>query len=350
VFSVSDRVCCLREGQVTLNARTTELTMDDLVNAILGQQGGESDQEGRATTTDQEGRTAASGQEERTTTTDLEVDHSARPILQVRDLSDGRKLRGVSFDLRPGEIVGIAGLAGSGRTTVLRLLFGDIRRRAGEVTLDGVPYNPKGPSDAIVRGIYLIPEDRRRHGLILSKSISENILLPILHRFVKLGVLTIKRGKGLVSGLSLDLDIRSQGPGQLVEQLSGGNQQKVVLAKALASDPKVLLLDEPTFGVDIGTARQLIATFRDQAQDGKALVVVSSDLPELTALCQRVLILSRGAICAEVRAGSDNFTEAGLIRILHNESPHSEGTGSDSFSEAGLSSALHNESAHSEGR
>ena len=307
VFSVGDRVSCLREGEVTLSARATELTLDDLVNAILGQEGGGSDHAGRANTTN------------------LQVDYAARPILQVRHLSDGRKLRGVSFDLRSGEIIGIAGLAGSGRTTLLRLLFGDARRKAGEVTLGGVSYDPKEPSDAIARGVFLIPEDRRQHGLILSKAISENILLPILRRFVRFGVLRIKRGMGLVSGLSRELDVRSQGPDQIVEQLSGGNQQKVVLAKALASDPKVLLLDEPTFGVDVGTARQVIATLRDEAQKGKALVVVSSDLLELTTLSQRVLVLSGGAFYAEISAGSDSFNEAGLLRAMHGESADSEG-------------------------
>jgi ribose transport system ATP-binding protein len=308
VFSVSDRVSCLREGEVTLSARATELTLDDLVNAILGQgqEGRESDHAGRANTTNHQ------------------VDYAARPILQVRHLSDGRKLRGVSFDLRPGEIIGIAGLAGSGRTTLLRLLFGDARRKAGEVTLGGVPYDPKEPSDAIARGVFLIPEDRRQHGLILSKAIGENILLPILRRFVRFGMLSIKRGMGLVSELSRELDVRSQGPDQIVEQLSGGNQQKVVLAKALASDPKVLLLDEPTFGVDVGTARQVIATLRDEAQKGKALVVVSSDLPELTTLSQRVLVLSGGAFCTEISAGSDSFNEAGLLRAMHGESADSE--------------------------
>jgi ABC-type sugar transport system ATPase subunit len=296
IFAVTDHVTCLRDGSVTLSTATADTNMDEIIEAMLGSR--------RARL------------ERAATSSERAVDHVDRPKLSVRDLHVGTKLRGVSFDLLPGEILGVAGLVGSGRSTLLRTLFGDVRPSRGEITLDGKPFRPRSPSDAILKKVYLIPEDRGVHGLVLTESIAGNVALPVLRRLSSAGVLRMSNGARLAQQLGAKLDIRSRGPRQIVGELSGGNQQKVVLAKALAVDAEVLLLDEPTYGIDIGAAADLIGQVRALTDSSRAAVWVSSDLQELLKVADRVLLLADGEIRRIVDRGDPEFSEASLLRSM----------------------------------
>jgi ABC-type sugar transport system ATPase subunit len=295
VFAISDEVTTLREGAVTLHAPTASTSLSEVVKAMLGRQ---------LATVGSGHRQAAA------------EDAGAGPALEVKNLKVGGKLARISFQLFRGEILGVAGLAGSGRTTLMRALFGDLKPSAGSMSLDGKPYAPASPSMAIRRNVFLIPESRGVHGLVLTAPIVENITLPILGRLVRLGFLRRDAGRRLARRMMSDLDIQARGPQQMVGELSGGNQQKVVLAKALATDAGLLLLDEPTFGVDIGAAAGLIGHVRALVGAGRAALWATSDLHELLEVADRVMVLADGAIQRVVRRGEPDFNEAFLIRAM----------------------------------
>lgn len=294
IFEVTDHVTCLRDGAVTLTTRTVDTNIDDVIEAMLGSR-----------------RTI-----ERAASSTVELDATAPPTLSVRDLKVPGKLEGVSFDLRPGEILGVAGLVGSGRSTLLRTLFGDVRPSGGEMLLNGKAYRPQRPADAILERVYLIPEDRGVHGLVLTASIAGNVALPVLRRLTSGGLVRMARATRLTQDLGGRLGIRARGPQQVVGELSGGNQQKVVLAKALAVDAKVLLLDEPTYGIDIGAAADLIDQVRTMTDAGGAAIWVSSDLQELLKVADRVLLLADGTIRRAVHSADPDFNEAALLRAM----------------------------------
>jgi ribose transport system ATP-binding protein len=237
----------------------------------------------------------------------------------VRDLTVGDKLVDVSFGLHPGEIVGIAGLAGSGRTVLLKTLFGEIRPDAGAMTLRGRRYRPKGTADAIRRGLFLIPEDRRVHGVVLMHSIEQNVILSVLPEMSDYGWYRPSRVRRTVDDMMRALDIKATGPQQLASELSGGNQQKVVFSKALVADTDVLLLDEPTFGVDVHTAAEVIRLIRSEVERGKTALWVSSDLPELLLVSDRVLVLADGRIKSVVDRDDKEFTEDAMLRAIQRE-------------------------------
>ncbi|HUZ37427.1 MAG TPA: sugar ABC transporter ATP-binding protein [Streptosporangiaceae bacterium] len=304
VFAVCDEVSCLREGSIALSAPTGAVSMDGLIGAMLGSQSAAVKATGNG------GGLKGDGGPPR----------AANAGLELRRICTANKLSDVSFALSPGEILGIAGLAGSGRSTLLRVVFGELRPQAGEMLLNGQPYRPRAPVTAIADGAYLIPEDRRRDGLILSKPIIENVALSILKQFARRVFLRISRARSLTREMMERLDIRAQNYAQVVDELSGGNQQKVVLAKALASQPQLLLLDEPTFGVDVGAAKELLRYLRAEARSGKMLLLVSSDLQELIDLSDRIIVLVGGKITTEVDRRSADFNEAGLLRAMQPKS------------------------------
>jgi ribose transport system ATP-binding protein len=244
------------------------------------------------------------------------IDRTGPPVLEVRDMRVPGKLEQVSFDVRPGEVVGIAGLAGSGRTVLLKTLFGEIRPVAGVVTVAGAGYRPDSPAAAIDRGVYLIPEDRRVHGAVLAHTVEENIVLSILRRMSPGRLYRPALARRETRSRIEALGIRTTGPRQLVGELSGGNQQKVVLSKALAAGPRLFLLDEPTFGVDVHTAAEIIRHMREEVAGGKGVIWVSSDLSELLAVSDRVYVLADGAIKSEIKRGAPDFTEDALLRAI----------------------------------
>jgi ABC-type sugar transport system ATPase subunit len=235
------------------------------------------------------------------------------PLLEVRGLRQHNRLRDVSVDVAPGEIVGIAGLVGAGRSRLLHAVFGcekidagTVRVRVGEELQD-----VRGIHEAIAAGIGLVPEDRRRQGLVLGNSIADNIALAIPADAVSRGVLRRRRILDAARAAVERLRIRARGPRQPVVELSGGNQQKVLLARWLRASTRVLLLDEPTRGVDVVAKAEIHQFLREAASRGMGLLVASSDLPELLSLCDRIYVMRNGAIVGEVPAA-----EADTTRLL----------------------------------
>jgi ribose transport system ATP-binding protein len=276
VFMVCDRVTILRDGRVVLTEATGELTMQRVIDGIVGRQ------VEQALTW--QARTVPPGDD---------------VLLKVRGLTSG-KLGGLDLTLRRGEVLGLAGLMGSGRSEFARALFGIDRVSGGTVSIEGREVEIRGPQDAIEAGIALIPEDRRAQGLVLDHSVHENFLMPLLSRLSRGGFVDDRGGTALMREYVDRLGIRLRSSEQPIRLLSGGNQQKVVIAKWLGTDPKVLVMDEPTAGVDVGTKAEIVGMIRRLAEQGKGVIIISSELPELLAVSDRVLVLRDGVVEREL--------------------------------------------------
>ncbi|WP_251454083.1 sugar ABC transporter ATP-binding protein [Microbacterium sp. Marseille-Q6648] len=220
--------------------------------------------------------------------------------LSVESLTARGRFEDVSFDVRHGEVLGIAGLVGAGRSSVLAAIFGDVAPDAGQVVLNGRKLAGGSVRDAIRNGIGLVPEDRRGAGLVLGRSVEENIALPSVDRFATGPFVNAKERRAAAQRFIEEFRIRTPSRDQLVRFLSGGNQQKVVLAKWLARNVSVLLLDEPTVGVDVGAKSEIYALINRLAAEGLAIVMVSSDLPEVLGMSDRILVMSEGRVTAEL--------------------------------------------------
>jgi ribose transport system ATP-binding protein len=224
-------------------------------------------------------------------------------VLAVEGLAREPRVHGVSLEVHRGEILGIAGLVGAGRTELARLLFGADAPTAGTMTLGGRPYAPRSPFEAIRRGVALVPEERRSEGLLLGESVAFNINLATAadHRRPGVGLLSPGRARAAARELVQRFGIKVASVDQPVAALSGGNQQKVVVGKYVRAAPKLLILDEPTVGVDVGARGELYAIIRDLAEAGAAVIVISSDFEEL-AICERVAVMREGRVTAMVDA------------------------------------------------
>jgi ribose transport system ATP-binding protein len=273
VLAVADRVTVLRDGQIVDTRPTSEVDMKALIELIVGR-----------------------SVEQALGRGDRGIDRSGTPLLSVRGLSTPTGLEDVDLDLFAGEIVGLAGLMGSGRSEVARAVFGIDPHTAGEIRLRGEPVKIKRPADAIKRGIVLVPEDRRRQGLVLAHSVERNLTLALLRRLSRGGFLDDGEGAGIAERYVESLGIQTRSLATPVRLLSGGNQQKVVLGKWLATEPDVLILDEPTVGVDIGTRSEIVDLIRTLADQGKAVLVISSELAEVLALADRIVVLRDGRV------------------------------------------------------
>ncbi|MDI3196130.1 sugar ABC transporter ATP-binding protein [Pseudarthrobacter sp. AL07] len=278
VYRLADRITILRDGRRLLTDALTDVTPGQIVEGIVGKK--------------IEGQMAYRARDH--------VAHDGPPLLEVHGLNAGRRVRDVSFALRPGEILGLAGLMGSGRTELARVLFGIDRLDSGEVLIRGKKTNLASPQQAIDAGVALIPEDRRAQGLILDHSVRDNLLLPLLGQLRRGPLLDSAKGKELSSSLIKKFAVKVAHPHRPVRLLSGGNQQKVVIAKWLGTDPDILILDEPTAGVDIGTKSEILDMIRELANAGKAVIVISSEYPELLAVSDRVLVLKDGTVIRDI--------------------------------------------------
>ena len=235
-------------------------------------------------------------------------------VLSVRDLARAPRVRGVSFDLHRGEVLGIGGLVGAGRSELARLLFGADQSEAGEMRLMGAPYAPRSPSSAVRAGVGLVPEERRSEALVLPKSIAFNLQLANLSQVViRRGwpLVSGRRRKGMAERIIRDLAVRAPGQAEPVERLSGGNQQKVVIGRWLLRAPGVLILDEPTRGVDVGARAEIHRLIRALAADGTAVIAISSEPDELPDLADRVLVMSEGRVVAELTGAE--MTRAAIV-------------------------------------
>jgi ribose transport system ATP-binding protein len=276
VYRIADRITILRDGRRFLTEPLSEITPDRIVEGIVGRP-----VEGMAYS----GSTS---------------DEAAEVVLEVRDLTAEPRVRGISMEVRAGEIVGLAGLMGSGRTELARCLFGIDRPTSGEIRVHGKLLPFGSSAAAIAGGMALIPEDRRAQGLVLEHSVRDNLVLPLLSQISHGPLVSGKAGNAMAERLIETFRVKAPHPGRPVQLLSGGNQQKVVLAKWLGTEPDVLIMDEPTAGVDIGTKTEILTIIRELAQRGKAIVVISSEYSELLALSDRVLIMRSGRLVQEI--------------------------------------------------
>jgi ribose transport system ATP-binding protein len=231
---------------------------------------------------------------------------AAKTILSVKGLGDGRRVHDCSFDAKAGEVLGIAGLVGSGRTELARLIFGADRKATGTVTLEGVELAIGGPRDAMDAGIVYLTEDRKGLGLFLDMTITENINIGVIGKDAgRGGILNFAAAKERAARAIKSLSIRTLSASVNVGALSGGNQQKALIARLLETKPKVIIFDEPTRGVDVGAKSEIYRIIDELAQTGIAIVVISSDLPEILGIADRVLVMREGRIAGEVLATRD---------------------------------------------
>jgi ribose transport system ATP-binding protein len=231
--------------------------------------------------------------------------------LQVDGLTREPRVRGVSLSLHQGEILGLAGLVGAGRTELARLLIGADTVGSGSMSLDGKPYHPKSPFDAIKAGVALVPEERRSQGLILRRSVTANLGMASLRDPAKrLGTFSPRRAARIARDAVSRFGIKTNSVSEIVGELSGGNQQKIVVGKYVLAGPQLLILDEPTVGVDVGARSEIYDIIRGLAAAGTSILMISSDFEEL-AICDRVLVMREGTITASVpgsRATKDHLT------------------------------------------
>jgi ribose transport system ATP-binding protein len=234
-----------------------------------------------------------------------------KPVLELRNVHGRAKPRGVDLILREGEILGIAGLIGAGRTETLRALFGLDRIEAGEVLIYSVRHTRGNPNARLKLGMGLLSENRKEEGLMLNRSVADNLTATRYAPFTRLGFIRGGRQRRCVSDWMSRLSIRARGPGQDVTELSGGNQQKVALGRLLHHEAKILLLDEPTRGIDVGSKAQIYKLIGQLAAEGKAVVFVSSYLPELLGVCDRIAVMCRGKVTAI--KPRDEWTEESIM-------------------------------------
>ena len=220
-------------------------------------------------------------------------------VLEVRHLS-GKGVKNISFSVRAGEVLGLAGLVGAGRTETVRMIFGADKAEQGEIYLNGEKLHLKSPKDAVDKGIALVPEDRKLQGVVLGLSIKDNITLPTIKKLSKVMVIDSGKESEVIDTQIRELRIKTPSAEQLVKNLSGGNQQKVVLAKWLASNANVLIFDEPTRGIDIGAKQEIYHLINKLAEQGIAIIVVSSEMEEIMGMSDRILVLCEGEVTGEI--------------------------------------------------
>jgi ABC-type sugar transport system ATPase subunit len=224
-------------------------------------------------------------------------------ILEVRNLCKKHNYKDISFHLDKGEILAFTGLVGAGRTEVAQALFGDNVQDSGEIYLDGRRVDVRSTESAMKHGIAYVPESRHTHGLILGKSLAENITVTVPDRIInKLHIINRKKQRRIVETWIEKLNIRPAYPKMLIEQFSGGNQQKTVIAKWLAYNPKLLIVDEPTHGIDIGAKSEIHKLLRDLSARGIGIIMISSELPEVLAISDRIIVMRRGRIVGQFRS------------------------------------------------
>ena len=285
VFAIADRLTVLRDGTHIMTAPVGEVSTGEIITQMVGRALSDLFPKGEA--------------------------EIGEVVLEVRGLTRPGIFANVSFELHRGEILGFAGLVGAGRTEVARVLFGIDRAQSGEIYLKGQRATIRSPQQAIERGIAYVPEDRHQQGLVMTFSIASNITLPILGQISRLGLIDPRREQRMAQAYSRQLRVRSTGVEQLVNALSGGNQQKVVLGKWLATSPAVLILDEPTRGIDVGAKAEVHRIISDLAASGLAIILISSELPEVLAMADRIVVLHEGRV-----TGTFTRSEATQERVM----------------------------------
>ncbi len=286
IFSICDRITILRDGNYVGVRKIKETTFEEIVQMMVGRELGERFPE----------RNSQIGEVK----------------LVAKNLTSNGLFEDVSFELRKGEVLGIAGLMGAGRTEVVQSIFGYKTLTSGELYLNGKQVKIKKPEDAIKLGFGYVTEDRKCEGLVLDFSVSENLSLTNLSTISSNGIIKAEKEKSLYNTMVKRLGVRTSGPAQTVKSLSGGNQQKIVIAKWLGINPDILILDEPTRGVDIGAKKEIYSIINSLAEKGVSIIMISSELPEIIGMVDRVLIMHEGKLTGELN--KDEMTQE---KIMH---------------------------------
>jgi len=285
---ICDRITVMRDGRYIDTSLMTEITTDKIIAQMVG-------------------REIFEGRQARADSSRNET------VLEVRNLRRGRMVKDVSFELRRGEILGFAGLMGAGRTETMRLIFGADQMEAGEIFVNGKKVSIKKTKDAVENGIGYLSEDRKRYGLALNMTVKENTVMASLGKFLKvLGVLDEKKQRSATDEYVRRLKTKTPSIEQLAKNLSGGNQQKVVVGKWLVRDSDILIFDEPTRGIDVGAKSEIYKLLNELAEQGKSIIMVSSELPEILRMSHRVVVMCEGRITATL-----NADESSQEKIMH---------------------------------
>ena len=297
IFTIAQRVTVIRNGQKVMDSQTSSLRSLDVIEAIVGHKMEET----------LEWRKRNS-----------QVD--SKVLLSAQNVSDGKKIKDLTFELREGEILGFAGLMGSGRTEVLNMIYGITPPQHGKICVEGKQVSLKNIQRAIGLGIALVPEDRRKYGLVLRHSVSDNLTLPSLQELQSIGILRKSKIQKYIDSIIGKFSIKVQNKKNDVVLLSGGNQQKVVIAKWFGTNPKIMMMDEPTAGVDIETKVEILNIIRKFADEGKGVLFVSSELQELLAVCDRILVLRDGEVSQDLLREcipNEEFLQLAMQRSTH---------------------------------
>jgi ribose transport system ATP-binding protein len=273
IFELADEVTVLKDGRYVATQRVADVTMDDLVKLMIGRD-----------------------------LKDVYPKRSVVPgdvLLEVNNVSQSRLLRDISFQLRAGEIVGFAGIVGSGRTELARAIFG-ADPSSGEMRIDGKPYKPHSPAAAIHNGVALVTEDRKAQGLFLELNVLINTTISGLRRLTRFGVINFGKELALVKRFITELRIKTPSPRFLVVNMSGGNQQKVVLARWLSLGTRIFMLDEPTRGIDVGSKSEIYQIMDELTKQGVGIIMISSELPEVLGMSDRIMVMRQGRIVKEL--------------------------------------------------
>lgn len=293
ISRISDRITVMRDGEYVGTVDTASVTKDDIINMMIG----------RVVYEDPK--------------THSEVPEDAETVLEVRNLSSGNLFKDVSFKLRKGEILGFSGLMGAGRTEVARAIFGADPRDGGEIFVNGKRVNIKTPEDAVKLGIGYLSEDRKRYGLLLDKSVAENTALASIDKYTKGGIINDRQIKAEAREENAKLRTKTPSMEQLLKNLSGGNQQKVIIARWLIKNSDILIFDEPTRGIDVGAKSEIYTLMNQLAKQGKSIIMISSELVEILRMSDRILVMCEGRKTGELdisEANQENIMQLATLR------------------------------------
>lgn len=287
IFEISDRVSVLRDGQMIKTMNTNETNRQELISLMVGRDLKEN-------------------------FPSLNADLAHDVVMEVQHLA-GPGVKDASFQIRKGEILGMGGLIGAGRTETAQIICGVSKKTGGKIIYNGKEIHPRSPKEAINMGIALAPEDRKKQGVMLHMSIAENIVFPSHDEVSKFGILDKLKASKIVTKYKDALRIKTPSVQQLVRNLSGGNQQKVVLAKWLAKSPDVIILDEPTRGIDVGAKQEIYGIMKELAEAGKAVVMISSDMEELLGMSSRIVVFCEGRTIGELK--KEEFSQEAVLTM-----------------------------------
>ncbi|MHB8061416.1 MAG: sugar ABC transporter ATP-binding protein [Ruminiclostridium sp.] len=287
IFKIGDEITVLRDGSVVETRLASEFDIDTVISLMVGRK--------------------------IVNIYPKEEFPIGDTMLEVEGLSSGKTFRDISFKACAGEIVGFAGLMGSGRTEVARAIYGLDPFDAGKVKIKGKEVKVKGVHGIIVKGLVMLSEDRKRYGIVPVRSIKENVSLPNLHQFTKLGRLNYRNEIKAVKSICDRMCVKAPSLDTTIDSLSGGNQQKVVLSRWMLRNPDVLILDEPTRGIDVGAKFEIYKLISDLVREKKAVVMISSELPELLGMCDRIYVMAKGRIAGELTR--DDFTQENVMKL-----------------------------------